>query len=55
MKSEIDELELQNTWNLVELPPNKTYLRGRWVYRIKTDLNNNIIKYKLRWVVKGFD
>ncbi|MAD87491.1 MAG: hypothetical protein CL912_31425 [Deltaproteobacteria bacterium] len=51
----MDELELQNTWNLVELPPNRTYLRGRWVYKIKTDLDNNIIKYKSRWVVKGFD
>ena len=55
MKLEIDELELQNTWNLVKLLPNSTYLRGRWVYKIKTDLDNNIIKYKSRWVVKDFD
>ena len=55
MKLEINELELQNTWNLVKLPPNRTHLKERWVYKIKTDLNNNIIKYKSRWVVKGFD
>tara|TARA_R110002060_G_scaffold434_1_gene1057 strand:- start:413 stop:847 length:435 start_codon:yes stop_codon:yes gene_type:complete len=54
-KLEIDELELQNIWNLVELPFNRIYLRGKWVYKIKPDINNNITKYKSRWVVKGFD
>ncbi|KAI0991283.1 hypothetical protein K3495_g16904, partial [Podosphaera aphanis] len=55
MKAEIDELVCQNTWELTELPKNKVPLRGRWVYKLKTDLNGEIIKYKARWVVKGFN
>jgi hypothetical protein len=55
MQKEIDELNRQNTWNLADLPNNRTALRGKWVYKIKTDINNNIIKYKARWVVKGFN
>jgi len=48
MKVEIDELITQNTWNLTTLPANRTPLRGKWVYKIKIDINNNIIKYKAR-------
>jgi hypothetical protein len=55
MQKEINELNRQNTWNLATLPDNRTTLRGKWVYKIKTDINNNIIKYKARWVVKGFN
>jgi hypothetical protein len=55
MEIEIEELNKQNTWDLITLPNNRTPLKGRWVYKIKTDLNNNIIKYKARWVVKGFN
>jgi hypothetical protein len=55
MELEIEELNKQNTWDLTILPNNRTALKGRWVYKIKTDLNNNIIKYKARWVVKGFN
>lgn len=55
MQAEVDELQNQNTWSLTELPHDKTPLKGRWVYKIKTDLNGNITKYKARWVVKGFN
>lgn len=55
MQAEITELEAQNTWDLVDLPPNRTALGGRWVYKLKTSLNNAIIRYKARWVVQGFN
>jgi Reverse transcriptase (RNA-dependent DNA polymerase)/gag-polypeptide of LTR copia-type/Integrase core domain/GAG-pre-integrase domain len=55
MKLEYNELKNQNTWSLMELPNNRIALKGKWVYKYKTDLNNNITKYKARWVVKGFD
>ena len=35
MSSEIQKLENQNTWSLVELPKNRTALGGRWVYKKK--------------------
>ena len=55
MNIEIKQLNKQNTWELVQLPSNRTSLKGRWVYKIKTDKDNKIIKYKARWVVKGYN
>ena len=51
---EINQLEEQETWDLVDLPTNRKALKGRWVFKIKEDSNNNITKYKARWVIKGF-
>ena len=48
MQSEIDQLESQETWDLTEYKPNLNVLKGRWVYKIKTDKNNNLLKYKAR-------
>jgi hypothetical protein len=55
MQKEVDELEDKDTWELVDLLPERKALGGRWVYRIKTDSQNNITKYKARWVVQGFN
>jgi len=54
MDSKIESLTKQNTWTLTTLPSNRKALKGRWVYKIKTNKDNKIIKYKARWVVKGF-
>jgi hypothetical protein len=54
MKLEISELVDKNTWDIVDIPKDRQPLGARWVYRLKTDQNNNIIKYKARWVVQGF-
>jgi hypothetical protein len=54
MNIELDELIKQRTWDLVDLPPNRSITKGRWVFKIKTNSNNKITKYKARWVVKGF-
>jgi hypothetical protein len=55
MQAEINQLESQNVWNLVDRKPSYNILKGRWVYKIKTDENNNLVKYKARWVIKGYN
>lgn len=65
MKSEIDELERQDTWEIINLPPNIKPLKGRWVYKLKPintpcldgkDRENSPnIRYKARWVIQGFN
>jgi hypothetical protein len=55
MDTEYNELIGQNTWVLTDLPKGREALDGRWVYTTKTDNYNNIIKYKARYVVKGFN
>lgn len=52
MEREVTELENQNTWTLVKLPPGRQSIPGRWVFTIK-DTDNGPL-YKGRWVAKGF-
>ena len=54
MDNEINLLVQQNTWQITRLPSNRKALKGRQVYKIKTNKEGEIIKYKARWVVKGF-
>src|SRR5437773_126246 len=55
MEREMSSLKDNNTWDLVDLPPGQTALRGRWVFKIKWDTHGTITKHKARWVVKGFE
>jgi hypothetical protein len=48
MSAEVEELERQNTWDILKLPEGRKALGGRWVYKIKRDKYNNILKYKAR-------
>jgi transposase InsO family protein len=54
MEKELFDLDTQNTWSLVDLPRDKTPLKGRWVFKLKRNSTGDIEKYKARWVIKGF-
>ena len=43
-----------HTWDLVDLPPNKSVVGCKWVFKIKTRSDESIERYKTRLVVKGF-
>jgi len=49
---EINQLIKNNTWTLVP-KPNQKVLQGRWVFNKKIKPDSSI-KYKARWVVKGY-
>jgi len=49
MKSEMDNLEKNKTWKLMDLPENKNALDVKWVYTKKSNGT-----FKVRLVVKGF-
>jgi hypothetical protein len=40
------------TWDLVPLPPSKSVVGCRWVYKIKTNSDGFIERYKARLVAK---
>ena len=42
------------TWTLCELPAHKKSLDGRWVFAFQKDENCENVKYKARYVAKGF-
>ena len=55
INDELKNLYDNNIMTLVfELPSNKKPIRTKWVFTIKRDSNNNIIKFKARIVAKGY-
>lgn len=55
MRDEITSILQNATWKLVDAPKNGgDVIQGRWVFRTKTDATGKILKYKSRWVVRGF-
>ena len=54
MVEEFQALERSHTWDLVELPPQKTVIRCKWVYKIKTQYDGSIERYKVQLVAKWY-
>ena len=44
----IKELDSHHTWDLVKPPPNRKILKGKWVYKIKTNAKGEVERYKAR-------
>ena len=57
MEEELDQLRKNDTWILVpksEIKPGHRPLGGKWVYKVKQDVDGKIARFKARWVVKGY-
>lgn len=54
MHTELQALEQNSTWTITDLPPGKTPIGCRWVYRIKYHSDGTIERFKARLVAKGF-
>ncbi|GFU88258.1 hypothetical protein TNCV_846511 [Trichonephila clavipes] len=53
MDKEINVMMERKVWVLVDHPDNIKILENRWVYTIKYDENNKIVRYKARLVARG--
>ncbi len=45
------------TWELIlkqNIKSSHCPLKGKWVYKIKREVNNQITRFKARWVVKSY-
>ena len=51
IKVEVEALELNKTWTLVELPPNVKPIGCKWVYKSP---DGSVERYKARLVAKGY-
>ena len=54
IKSEIDSILQNHTWELVDLPPGSKPLGYKWIFKRKMKTNGTIDKYKARLVIKGY-
>ncbi|GKV41760.1 hypothetical protein SLEP1_g49252 [Rubroshorea leprosula] len=54
MQDELQALENSRTWDLVDLPAEKSLISCKWVYKIKTRSDGSGKRYKARLVAKGF-
>ncbi|CAI7754210.1 unnamed protein product [Closterium sp. NIES-54] len=54
MDSELKSIEENGTWELVELPEGRKAITSKWLFKIKSDTNGNIERYKSRLVAKGY-
>lgn len=57
MEEELDQLNKNETWILTpksEIQPGHRPLGGKWVYKVKRDVEGKIARFKATWVVKDY-
>jgi hypothetical protein len=54
MNEELDQIEKNDTWELVPRPTNKHVIGSKWVYKNKMNEKGNIVRNKARLVCKGY-
>jgi hypothetical protein len=54
MNEELDQIEKNQTWELVPRPKNKNIIGTKWVYKNKMNTNGKVIKNKAILLCKGY-
>ncbi|CAI7909630.1 unnamed protein product [Closterium sp. NIES-54] len=54
MESELKSIEENGTWELVELAEGRKAITSKWLFKIKSDADGKIERYKSRLVAKGY-
>ncbi|CAI7786782.1 unnamed protein product [Closterium sp. NIES-54] len=54
MESDLKSIEENGTWELVELPKGRNAITSKWLFKIKSDADGKIERYKSRLVAKGY-
>jgi hypothetical protein len=54
MNEELDQIEKNDTWELVPRPKNKNVIDTNWVFRNKLNEDGHVTKNKARLVCKGY-
>ncbi|EER28295.1 copia-like retrotransposon family protein [Coccidioides posadasii C735 delta SOWgp] len=52
---EVSKLQEKGTWILVEKEPQMQILSGKWVFDRKLNNTGGTVRFKARWVVRGFE
>ena len=54
MTEELKSIEKNQVWELVSQPKSKKPIDVKWIYKIKTNPEGKVVKYKARLVARGF-
>ena len=54
MKSKMGSMYENKVWTLVDLPDDRQAIENKWIFKKKTDTDDNVTIYKSRLVAKGF-
>jgi len=54
VEEDINSIKRNNTWELVELPINKKLIALKWIYKVKVNVDGEIVRHKARLVAKYF-
>ena len=52
MDEELDQIEKNDTWELVPRPKNKNVIGTKWVFRNKLNEDGQVTRNKIDWYVK---
>jgi len=53
IQDELQSHQENNTWEAAILPPNRKAINVKWIFKIKRNADEEIVRYKARLVVKG--
>jgi len=54
MLDELNSIEKDQTWELIQLPDGKKAIDVKWVFKLKLNPEEKIVKHKARLVARGF-
>ena len=54
MNEELEQIERNNTWELVPRPKDKNVIRTKWIFKNKLNENGDVVRNKARLVCKGY-
>lgn len=54
IEDELKSLQKAGTWKLVDKPSNVNIVGLKWVFKVKKDAADNVIKYEAHLVVQGY-
>jgi hypothetical protein len=54
MVEEMDALDKNEAWDIVELPTRRKYVGSKWLFKKKFNAQGKVEKYKSRLVAKGY-
>ena len=54
MKEEMESMNDNQVWDLVDLPLGRRFIGKKWIFKIKRKADGSIERYKARLVAKGY-